>query len=64
MSYSFDRAFQQRLELVFKKAEYDRMQDQRRANALKQKQEGATNDTAPDAGACPAKNAAPAPKPR
>jgi hypothetical protein len=37
MSSSFDRQFQQRLELIFKKAEFDRMQEDRRQRALEEK---------------------------
>lgn len=62
MSYPFDRQFQQRLELIFKKAEFDRMQEYRQKKAQEaQQQNTAKND---NAGACPKKNAAPAPKPR
>lgn len=60
-TYPFDRQFQQRLELIFKKAEYDRMQDQRRQKAAQADQaEVPKND---NAGTCQ-KPAAPAPKPR
>lgn len=47
MSYSFDRQFQQRLELVFKKAEYDRMQEQRQERARQAQQQAAANDACP-----------------
>jgi hypothetical protein len=63
MSSSFDRQFQQRLELIFRKAEFDRMQEYRRQRELEQKQQNADqkpkndNDTKCD-------KKGPAPKPR
>ena len=60
MSYPFDRQFQQRLELIFRKAEFDRMQEQRRQKAAQEPQaEAPKNDNAN----CQ-KPAVPAPKPR
>ncbi len=61
-TYPFDRQFQQRLELIFKKAEFDRMQDQRRQKAAQAGTEAPKNED----GHCPQKPAAaaPAPKPR
>lgn len=61
-TYPFDRQFQQRLELIFKKAEYDQMQERRRQQAAQQAQPEAPKNDNP-APNCQ-KPAAPAPKPR
>jgi len=41
MSSSFDRQFQQRLELIFRKAEFDRMQEFRVQREIEQKRKAA-----------------------
>lgn len=62
MSYSFDRQFQQRLELIFKKAEFDRMQEYRRQQAQKQDNTSEQQPKNDNGTACTKKG--PAPKPR
>jgi len=43
---SFDRQFQQRLELIFKKAEYDKMQEIRRQRQQEEAAKKCGNDNA------------------
>ena len=62
-TYPFDRQFQQRLELIFKKAEYDQMQERRRQKAAQETQAEAPKSDNGTTCQKPAA-AAPAPKPR
>ncbi|MDP2206372.1 MAG: hypothetical protein Q8K65_08705 [Alphaproteobacteria bacterium] len=64
MSYSFDRHFQQRLELIFRKAEFDRMAEFRRQRELEQKQQTAADQKPKNDNGTKCEKKAPAPKPR
>ncbi|MFN7112997.1 MAG: hypothetical protein ACK4PK_01405 [Alphaproteobacteria bacterium] len=63
MSYSFDRKFQERLELIFKKAEFDRMQEYRRQRELEQKQQNTADQKPKNDNGTKCEKKAPAPKP-
>jgi hypothetical protein len=64
MSYSFDRQFQQRLELIFRKAEFDRMAENRRQRELEQKQQNTADPKPKNDNGTKCDKQAPAPKPR
>ena len=63
MSYSFDRQFQQRIEMICRMAEFNRMAEFRRQRELEQKQKNTADQKPKNDNGTKCEKKGPAPKP-